>query len=151
MYHANGSYPKIFWPFLFDSLPDWLFSRRQFVLPLKTMLTLLSSVIPLWSRYVRGLKMTVRGTMVRSDVTPGVSDWGHRSSISISWHFTFYISWHFTFHDIWHFMTFDISWHLIFNDIWHFFDISWCLTCYLTFHDIWHFISSSSRIELLRS
>ena len=66
-------------------------------------------------------------------VTPGVSAWGHRSSISIS------ISWHFTFHDILHFMTFYISWHLTFQDIWHFMtsDISW----HLTFHDSWHFMT----------
>ena len=74
-------------------------------------------------------------------VTPGVSAWGHRFSISISilWHFTFYdilhfmtsgISWHLTFHDSWHFMTLDISWHLTFHDI-----------LLLKFHDIWQFIT----------
>ena len=50
------------------------------------------------------IKMTVRGTMVRSKVC---NAWcfclGSKSSIGIS------ISWHLTFHDIWHFVTFDIS------------------------------------------
>ena len=48
---------------------------------------------------------------LRRCVTPGLSVWCHRSSISIS------ISWLLLFHDIWHFMTFDNSWLITFRDI----------------------------------
>ena len=67
-------------------------------------------------------------------VTPVVSAWSHRSSISISWYLTFHDIWH---HAsciilcncncvIWHFVSFDISCHLTFCVISHFvsFDIS---------------------------
>ena len=86
------------------------------------------------------LKMTVRGTMVRSELY----NFGcfFLGSYILHQHFkTFDISWHLEFNDIWHIMAPDISWYLKFGILWLLTFRIW----HLIFHEIWDFIKFEIR------